>query len=129
MHQIEETSYGYRLTFDGFMNRDDMQVWFNDMKKAVGGRSNPYGVFVDLRGAVAFPAEAQEVLFQGIGFCIEHGMERNAIVFSNAIAKIQASRISKEAGMADKAVFLDASATTDWEEKAEEFLIHGTRPG
>lgn len=128
MHKIEETSYGYRLTFDGFMNRDDMQAWFDDMKKAVSKRTTPYGVLVDLRGAVAFPADAQEVLFQGIGFCIEHHMERNAIAFSNAIAKIQASRISKEVGMADRAIFLDASSTSDWEDKAVKFLTQGERP-
>lgn len=128
MHHIEEASYGYHLTFDGFMNRSDMEAWFEDMKKAVSGRTSPYGVLVDLRGAVAFPAEAQEVLFQGIGFCIEHHMEANAIVFSNAIAKIQASRISREAGMADRAIFLDASSTSDWEQKAVDFLTHGKRP-
>lgn len=128
MYKIEEASYGFRLTFDGFMNRDDMESWFKDMKKIVGNRTSPYGVFVDLRGAVAFPSDAQEVLFQGIGYCLEHGMERNAVVFSNAIAKIQASRIAKEMGMAEQVIFLDATATTDWEQAAEEFLVRGKRP-
>lgn len=128
MHQFEDTKYGFRLQFDGYMNRSDMETWFDDAKKVVGKMRGPFGAVIDLRGAVAFPAEAQEILFQGIHYCIDHGMERNAVVVSNAIAKIQATRISKETGTYDKVRFIDAASDPQWEEKAEAWVVQGTDP-
>jgi hypothetical protein len=125
MHQIEQTDYGMRVTFDGFMSRQDMQAWFDDMKKdaKVAPTGDGYGVLVDLRGAVAFPVEAQEVLFDAIRMSMDRGMRRNAIIVSNAIAKIQATRIARESGIGkDNIQFFDATTTPDWEEKATSWL-------
>lgn len=128
MHHFEDTKYGFRLQFDGYMNRSDMEAWFVDVKKVVDKMRGPFGAVIDLRGAVAFPTEAQEVLFQGIHYCLEHGMERNAVVVSNAIAKIQATRISKETGTYEKVRFIDAASDPQWEQKAEDWVVHGTDP-
>lgn len=125
MHQIEQTDYGMRVTFDGFMSRQDMQAWFDDMKKSGPPPTGQgeYGVLVDLRGAVAFPVESQEVLFDAIKMSMERGMRRNAIIVSNAIAKIQATRIARETGIGKDAIqFFDATTTPDWEKQATDWL-------
>lgn len=128
MHHFEDAKYGFRLQFDGYMNRNDMEAWFADLQKQVGKMRGPFGAVIDLRGAVAFPAEAQEILFKGIHYCLEQGMERNAVVVANAIAKIQATRISKETGTAANVRFIDAASDPQWEQKAEAWVVHGTDP-
>lgn len=128
MHQVEPTSYGFRITMDGFIKRDDMERWAQDLQKQLGASSGPFGVLVDLRGAVAFPAEAQDVLMQGIQYCLDHGMERSAVVVSNAISKIQAVRIAKEAGIYQKLRHIDSSSTPDWEQVAKRWITDGLTP-
>lgn len=128
MYEINETEYGYHLIFEGFFKREDMELWLDDIKKTVSSQSGPYGVLVDLRHAAAFPAEAQEVLMEGINYCLSQGMERNAVIVSNAIAKIQASRIAKESGMAANVRYIDASANPDWEKMGTEWITQAADP-
>jgi len=128
MHKIEETGYGYLMTFEGFFRREDMEAWVSDIRKQIGGRGS-FGVLVEMRGAAAFPVEAQEVLFEGIQLCREKGMERAAVVVANPISKIQAVRISKETGIHDIVKFVDASSETDWERLATDWIEQGIQPG
>ena len=128
MHKIEETSYGYLMTFEGFFRREDIEEWVRDVSKQVGGRGS-FGVLVEMRGAAAFPVEAQEVLFQGIQLCREKGMDRSAVVVANPISKIQAVRIAKETGIQNIVKFVDASNETEWEQVATDWIQKGIQPG
>lgn len=127
MHKIEDTSYGYRMTFEGFFRRDDVQRWVDDLRKGVGGRGS-FGVFVDMRGSSAFPADAQETLFEGINLCRDKGMDRASIVVANPISKIQAVRITKEVGIQDIVQFIDASSDPDWEKAALDWIQKAVTP-
>lgn len=128
MHKIEETSYGYLMTFEGFFQREDIEKWVRDVGKEVGGRGS-FGVLVEMRGAAAFPVQAQEMLFEGIQLCREKGMDRAAVVVANPISKIQAVRISKETGIQDIVKFVDASSETEWEQVATDWIQKGIQPG
>jgi hypothetical protein len=127
MHKIEDTSYGYRMTFEGFFRREDVQRWVDDLRKGVGGRGS-FGVFVDMRGSSAFPADAQETLFEGINLCRDKGMDRASIVVANPISKIQAVRITKEVGIQDIVQFIDASSDPDWEKAALDWIQKAVTP-
>lgn len=127
MHSIEETSYGYRMTFEGFFLRKDVEDWVSDIRKKVGGRGS-FGNMVDMRGASAFPADAQEKLFEGINLCREKGMDRASIVVANPISKIQAMRFTKETGIHDIVRFIDASAEANWEKLALDWIQKAKDP-
>jgi hypothetical protein len=127
MHKIEDKSYGYRMTFEGFFRREDVERWVDDLRKTVGGRGS-FGVFVDMRGSSAFPAEAQETLFEGINLCRDKGMDRASIVVANPISKIQAVRITKEVGIQDIVQFIDASSDPDWERAALDWIQKAITP-
>ena len=127
MHKIEETTYGYRMTFEGFFRRDDVERWVSDVRKRVGGRGK-FGNLVDMRGASAFPADAQETLFEGISLCREKGMERAGIVVANPISKIQAVRFTRETGIHDIVRFVDASSEPNWEKIAQDWITQAKDP-
>lgn len=127
MHKIEETPYGYRMTFEGFFRREDVERWVSDVRKQVGGRGS-FGNLVDMRGASAFPADAQEKLFEGINLCREKGMERAGIVVANPISKIQAVRFTKEVGISDIVKFVDASSEPNWEQIAKDWITTAKAP-
>jgi len=124
MHRIDETTYGYRIAFDGFLQRDDAGALLADMKSTMRPRQGGFAVLVDMRHSRAFPAEAQEVLKQAILFCKETGMERNAVVLNSAIATLQARRLAKETGISGWVRYIDASSEPEWEGVAVDWLAH-----
>lgn len=128
MFKIEETNYGYHMTFEGFIQRSEMEEWVTDLRKKVGARGSDWGNLVDVRASSALPAAAQEVLFEGIVLCRERGMERAAIVVSNPISKIQAMRVVKETGIEDIVRFVDASSDSNWEESAMDWISKAVVP-
>jgi len=128
MHRIEETPYGYRLTFEGFLQRDDAGTLLAAMKRTVKPRAGGFSVLVDMRTSRAFPAEAQEVVKQAILFCKEAGLERNAVVANSAIATLQAKRLARETGIEAGIRYIDAASEPDWERVAIEWLTAGIDP-
>jgi hypothetical protein len=128
MHKIEQTGYGYRIVFEGFLQRDDLGTFIDEMKSTIrpGGRNFP--VLVDLRRAQAFPAEAQEIIKQAILYCKNIGMERACVVLSSPIAALQAKRLSKETGMDPASRYIDATSHADWEKVALDWLVRAVDP-
>lgn len=127
MYKIEEKSFGFEVSFSGFLQGPDVLKFREEMERKVAGQREPFGVLVDLRESRTFPAEAQAGLMQIIGHCREHGMERNAVVVNSAITKIQAARLARETQI-PHVRFLDAATNPEWRRQAEDWLIKGSEP-
>src|SRR5882724_3476357 len=128
MHRIEETSYGYRLTLEGFLQRDEAEELLARMKDTVRPRNGGFAVLLDMRYSRAFPAEAQELIKEALVFCKNAGLERNAVVLNSAIATLQAKRLARETGIAQMIRYIDASAEPEWEKTAVGWLIDAVDP-
>lgn len=128
MYQIQETPYGLHVVFNGFLQRDEMKSWATEVTSIVNGKEGEFGALVDLRGAKAFPLEAQEVLFETIPDLRTRGLGRQAIVVASPILKIQATRFAKELGMYEFVRFLDASSLENWEQKGIDWAARGVDP-
>jgi hypothetical protein len=128
MHRIEETQYGYRVTFEGFLQRDDAGALLDSMRSTVKPRAGGFSVLVDMRTSRAFPAEAQEAVKQAILYCKEVGLERNAVVLNGAIAALQARRLARETGIEDDIRYIDAANEPEWERVAVDWLTAGIDP-
>jgi hypothetical protein len=128
MHKIEQTKYGYRIVFEGFLQGDDLGGFMNEMKRTIRPAGSSFPVLVDLRKAQAFPADAQEIIRQAMMYCKGIGMERNAVVLNSAIAALQAKRLSKETGVDTGARYIDASSDPDWEKIALDWLVRAIDP-
>lgn len=128
MHRIEETTYGYRLTFEGFLQRAEAGEVLAQMKSTVRPRNGGFAVLLDMRNSRAFPAEAQELIKEALVFCKNAGLERNAVVLNSAIATLQAKRLARETGITQKIRYIDASAEPEWEKAAVGWLIDAVDP-
>ncbi len=128
MYSIEETGYGYRVTLEGFLQRDEAAALLAEMKRRVRPREGGFALLIDLRGSRAFPAEAQEVLKQVILLCKDAGLERNAVVLNSAIATLQARRLARETGIDKWIRYIDASSEADWETVADQWLDQAVEP-
>ncbi len=128
MHRLDETAYGFRVSLEGFMDREAMAELVADVEARTRTARPDFGVLFDLRRATAFPAEAQEVLTRCVRTLREHGLGRHAVVLSSAIATLQAKRLWRDAGAAPWCRFLDASVASEWERQAREWIEEGTEP-
>lgn len=127
MHQVEEKPYGFQITFQGFLQGDDIARFNEEMKKYVEHQTGNFAVLVDLREMRTFPQDAQQKLMEIIMYCRDRGMNRNAVVVNSAITKIQANRLAKETQV-EEIRFIDAAQVDDWRKTAEDWLIKGKEP-
>lgn len=128
MHRIEQTQYGYKLVFEGFLQKQDLSTLLEDMKQTVFSRGRKFPVLMDMRHSRAFPADAQEILKEALRFFKQVGMERNAVVLNSAIATLQARRLGKETGIDAASRYIDASTEQDWERVALDWLVKAVDP-
>jgi hypothetical protein len=128
MHRIEQTQYGYKLVFEGFLQKHDLSTLLDDMKQTIRSRGRKFPVLMDMRHSRAFPADAQEILKEAIRFFKQVGMERNAVVLNSAIATLQARRLGKETGIDAASRYIDASTEQDWEKVALDWLVAAKDP-
>lgn len=128
MHRIEETTYGYRVTFEGFLQRDDAGTLLESMRRTVRPRDGGFAVLVDMRTSRALAAEAQEMVKQAILLCKDAGLERNAVVLNSAITTLQTKRIARETGIEKDIRYIDASIEPEWERVAVDWLTCGVDP-
>jgi hypothetical protein len=128
MHKIEQTGYGYRIVFEGFLQRDDLGNFIDEMRATIRPRGTGFPVLVDMRNAQAFPAEAQEIIKQAMQYCKDAGMERACVILSSPIAALQAKRLSKETGVDPGSRYIDASSQPDWEKVALDWLVRSVDP-
>lgn len=127
--RVEETSYGYRLRFGGFLERNAAGALLSEIRSVIRPRGAAFALMVDLRESRAFAAEAQEILRQAILHCKDAGMERNACILNSAIATLQARRLGRETGVDETSRYIDASADPDWERVALDWLLRAVDPG
>lgn len=127
MHKIDEKPYGFKITFHGFMQGEDVERFNTEMKRNADRQREDFAVLVDLRETRTFPPEAQIGLMEIINYCRERGMNRNVVVVNSAITKIQANRLAKE-GNIQHIRFIDSAGNDEWEQQAEDWLVHGKEP-
>jgi hypothetical protein len=128
MHRIEQTQYGYKLVFEGFLQKQDLSTLLDDMKQTIRSRGRKFPVLLDMRHSRAFPADAQVILKEAILFFKQVGMERNAVVLNSAIATLQVRRLGKETGIDATSRYIDASTEQDWEKIAIDWLVRAVDP-
>lgn len=128
MFEVKEKPYGFQVTFEGFLQGEDIMQFGDAVKTHVARQSGDYAVLVDLREMRTFPQDAQKKLMEVILYCKERGMNRNAVVVNSAITKIQANRLAKETQIEDIR-FIDAAQVDDWHQTAEDWLVRGKEPG
>ncbi len=128
MHRIEQTQYGYKLVFEGFLQKQDLSTLLDDMRQTIRSRGRKFPVLLDMRHSRAFPADAQVILKEAILFFKQVGMERNAVVLNSAIATLQVRRLGKETGIDATSRYIDASTEQDWEKVAIDWLVSAVDP-
>ncbi len=128
MYNIKKETYGYKLTFEGFIQDDEMKRWVDESKKALATAPSEFGVFVDMRNLKPLPKNAQPHMQEGQKLYKTNGMVRSVVILANVITTMQFKRIAKETGIYEWERYVDASSTPNWERVGMDWIRKGIDP-
>jgi len=128
MYNIEKNNYGFKLTFGGHINEEEMKKWVDDSRKSLASAPSSFGVLIDMRTLKPLNPEAQKHMQEGQKLYKGKGMVRSAVIVSSAVTKMQFQRIAKETGIYEWERYIDASSVGNWEKVAIDWIANGKDP-
>lgn len=128
MYQISKKNFGYKLTFSGTISADEMKKWVSESQQTLNSSPQSFGVLVDMRDLKPLEADAQAEMQKGQKLYKQNGMERSAVILSNAVITMQFKRIARKTGIYDFERYFDASSEPKWKEKALDWIENKVDP-
>lgn len=128
MYKIEKKEFGYKLTFGGFILKEEMKNWLMESKEILETQTETFQIFVDMRTLKPLPAESQEFMQEGQKLYKQKGMERSVVILNDKITTMQFIRIAKETGIYKWERYIDASSNYNWELKGLAWLQNSVDP-
>lgn len=128
MYQIEKRSYGFKLTFSGFITAEEMKRWKGESEKVLATQKGKFGVMVDMRSLKPLAADTQAIMVDGQKQYKVKGMERSAVILDSAITTAQFQRLAKESGIYAWERYVSAADKPNWEQVGEGWIARGADP-
>jgi hypothetical protein len=128
MYRVEQEPFGIRITLGGFIEKEEISRWAEDVAKLIKKLGPGFSVFVDMRELSPLPADAQEIVVSTQANARASGMLRAVHIHKNPVTILQMRRLAKESGIYDTERFIDASADPNWEQIALDWLLKGIDP-
>ncbi len=128
MYKIEAKNFGYKLTFGGYIEAEEMKAWVSESEKVLAKAPKEFGVFVDMRTLKPLPSDSQNHMQEGQKLFKKKGMVRSVVIVDSAITKIQFKRIAQETGIYEWERYIDASSMSDWEHIGLGWITRGIDP-
>ena len=128
MYKIEKTTYGFRITFSGFIRPEEMREWLEESKRKLIRIKKKFYAFIDMRDLEPLTPEAQNAMEEGQRIYQEKGMARSVVILNNHITSMQFERIARDTGIYQWERYIDAGVNPDWEKAGIDWLINENDP-
>lgn len=122
-----EEILGYKLTFGGFIQKDEMSSWVEDSRKTLENRVGSMYVLVDMRTLKPLDAATQEIMVQGQQMYKERGMQKSSVMVDSVITAMQFKKLAKESGIYAWERYF-AGSEPQYEKKALDWLVNDVDP-
>jgi len=131
MYQISKEPYGYKLTFGGTIDINEINRWRQESSTVLVGAPKSFGVLIDMRtlGPGGLRPDAQPIMVEGQGMFRKAGMERSCVILQSATVTMQFQRLAHESGIDVYERYINAAAHPDWEAKATAWIQNKVDPG
>ncbi len=123
MYDIKKTDFGFRLTFGGYIEIDELRQWFAEIEKAMQNAPKRFGVFVDMRELTPMPPECQELMTNAQAIVKKKGMWRSVVILDSTVTGNQFKRLASASGIAGEEKYINASTTPNWEKEGMDWLL------
>lgn len=128
MYNVERTEFGFRITFAGTMDADELRAWIDDSRATLEASPDEFGVLVDMRDLQLLGDDEQALMREGQQYYRDAGMKRSVVILDSAVLTLQFRRLAKESGIYDWERYINAGDVEDWQRQALEWLLEGVDP-
>lgn len=129
MYRIEQTPFGFHLTFSGMMSAAEMQAWKDEALRTLRTAKlpKPFRVYVDMRDLAPLPQDAQEVLVTGQAEFKNSGMDRSVGVVAKRMIAMQMRNTALASGIESGERYISVEEE-HWESEAMDWILKGVEP-
>ncbi len=127
MYKIEKKNYGLKLTFEGFIQSEEIQEWSKEMVDLLENMPDTFGMLIDMRRLKPLPAESQMAM-ETVQKLFAKRVQRSATIVDNVITNMQFKRIGKKTGVNQTKIYIDASKSNDWETAGRLWITKAIEP-
>jgi hypothetical protein len=129
MYENEPTEYGFQMTFGGFMDRDEMETWADEVEQALEQTPAEWHCYVDMRPLETMSEDGQQLMSKVKSDCHDEGLHRVATVVESPTVRLQFEQMSEGTGSTANERYLDAQSTEQPEKTAIAWVKDGIDPG
>lgn len=121
MFDVRKTEYGIRVELSGFPDVEELEDFYDEMKRCVDQQNGRFNIYADHRGVKAMPSGGDEKFAELMEMCEQGGLDRSVVIVDSAIAAMQQRRLRDEVGMEGQKI-VDAENDANWEEEAADWV-------
>lgn len=127
MYKIERKDYGIKLVFSGFIRKEEMESWSNEMIHLSKSLPSKFGMLIDTTELKPLPVESQEAL-TSTQITFREKITRSVTITNMDVTNMQLKRLGEVSGINDTKKFLDASKFSNWEHLSLNWIVNGVDP-
>ena len=118
----ESTAYGYRSTFCDPVTIEETQLWAEEVRQIVEGRTT-FGQLIDLRGRKRLSGvpEEEALIKEQMLYVRDHGLLRSAVVVANRQVALKIKQLAFGTAVYDWERYIDG-ADPQWERIALDWI-------
>ena len=128
MCRTERTSYGFKIRFEGYIEKDELKSWAKEAATILKEQKPGFGVLHDMRGMAPLPVDAGEFMKRNQALAKDAGLSRSAQILDDPITKMQFKRLARDIELFHDMRQIDASRTPNWEQVAINWIVDGVEP-
>ena len=128
MYSITQTDYGYKWTFSGELQKEEMAGWLEESERILAKQEGSFSVFVDMQSMQPASQVVQKFFQRGQILYGKRGMVRSVVILSNPALSMQFKRIAVQSGIYEGERYIDSSTNADWEEVGLGWVVDALEP-
>ena len=128
MYKIEKTAYGLRVTMGGVYSANEIRTYIEEKEKLISEITGPFSMLVDLRSAIPPDRHDQKLLEESQIRMKRQNLLRMAIITRSPVVHMRGNQIAIDAGIDDRTRIINATAISEWETLALEWIVDGIEP-
>lgn len=127
MYKIEKKDFGIQISFTGFIVKEEMQLYKDELKDLLKTLPDKFGIVMDMRAMKPLPTESQDILNSDPEL-VASRLTRSVTLVNSALVSMQSKRMSKASLTNETKRYLDPEKTPNWEQLARDWIVNAIDP-
>ena len=127
MYRIDETDYGFKLTFGDAIDHDAMTRWYTAVMSVMNSQTGSFAMMIDLRKLKPLSAEFEEQIQKLKDNARRKGLVRSVVILGDALTLMRLRREAKRSNYRFER-YINANFEPNWEQIGRDWLLDEVDP-